>query len=469
MKTKEFSSFRDPSGFVFKENGNLYRQINSLYQKQFKHLIESGLYEELTSKNLLIKHTYVNEVYELDSSIIIQPDYVAFISYPYEWSFSQLKDAALTTLNIHKYAMKYGMVLKDASAYNIQFINGYPLLIDTLSFDFYKDGDPWVAYGQFCRHFLAPLLLMSEVDIRLSQLMRIYIDGIPIDLASKLLKYKGGFNTLQHIHMHALSIKKHSQDGKTDNHTSIKISKFNHLALIDNLINTIGKTHIKEVETEWADYYNNTNYSQLAFNHKEEIVSKYIKQMNIKKIWDLGANDGKYSRIALNSGVESVIAFDIDPMAVDMNYRLVKKNQENILPLILDITNPSPGIGFANKERKQINSRQKPDCILALALIHHLAISNNLPLEIIAQWLSELTENLIIEFVPKEDSQVKLLLATRNDIFTYYNKEEFENAFNIYFNLIKSEPLKESCRLIYLFKRRTASLLSEKVKLYNDF
>lgn len=453
MKIKEFSSFRDPSGFVFTENGILYRQINACYNKQFNKLIESGLYNELTSNNLLIKHTYTKPL-ESGDSIIIQPEIVPFISYPYEWSFNQLKDAALTTLKIHKCALSYGMVLKDANAYNIQFINGHPLLIDTLSFDFYNDGSPWIAYGQFCRHFLTPLLLMTEVDLRLSQLMRIYIDGIPIDLASKLLKYKVGFNILQHIHMHALSIKKHSQDGKTDNRKSIKISKFNHLALIDNLINTIEKTHIKEVETEWADYYNNTNYSQLAFIHKEEIVSNYIKQMNIKKIWDLGANDGRFSRIALNCGVESVIAFDIDPMAVDMNYRIVKKNNENILPLILDLTNPSPGIGFANKERKQINSRQIPDCILALALIHHLAISSNLPFENIAQWFSEMTENLIIEFVPKEDSQVKLLLATRDDIFINYNQTSFEFEFSSYFNLIKSDKVTDSNRVIYWFTRK---------------
>lgn len=455
MKIKEFSSFRDPSGFIFKEDGILYRQINSCYKKQFNNLMESGLYDELIFSNLLIEHTIVKmDSEESEYPIIIKPYYVPFISYPYEWSFSQLKDAALTILSIHKYAMSHNMILKDASAYNIQFINGQAKLIDTLSFDFYKDGAPWIAYGQFCRHFLAPLLLMAEVDIRLSQLMRIYIDGIPIDLASKLLKHKGGISTLQHIHMHALSIKKHSEDGKKVNTKQIRISKFNHLALIDSLIKTIEKIKLKEVETEWSNYYNNTNYLQVSFEHKEEIVSNYLKQMSIKKLWDLGANDGRFSRIALNSGVESVIAFDIDPIAVDINYNIVKNNKENILPLILDLTNPSPGIGFANRERMQINERQKPDCILALALIHHLAISNNLPFEKIAEWFSQISDNLIIEFIPKKDSQVQILLATRDDVFLNYNKDEFEKAFNLYFNLIKSEQITDSYRTIYWFKRK---------------
>jgi len=303
---------------------------------------------------------------------------------------------------------------------------------------------------------------MAEVDIRLSQLMRVYIDGIPIDLASKLLKHKGGLSALQHIHMHSLSIKKHSEDGKKVNNKQIKISKFNLLALIDNLIKTIEKIKIKEVETEWSDYYNNTNYSKSAFEHKEKIVSTYLKQMNIKKLWDLGANDGKFSRIAINSGIESVIAFDIDPIAVDLNYNMVKNNKENILPLILDLTNPSPGIGFANKERLQISERQKPDCIVALALIHHLAISNNLPFEKIAEWFSLLSDNLIIEFVPKEDSQVQILLATRDDIFVKYTQVDFENTFNKYFDLIKSEQIIDSNRTLYLFRRKD-SLINEEI------
>ena len=463
MKTKEFSSFRDPSGFVYKEDGILYRQINSCYKRQFMNLTESGLYDELISKNVLIEHTIAKSDYdEPNNPIIIKPYYVPFISYPYEWSFSQLKDAALTTLSTHKHALNYGMILKDASAYNIQFINGQAKLIDTLSFDFYEDGMPWIAYGQFCRHFLAPLLLMAEVDIRLSQLMRIYIDGIPIDLASKLLKYKGGFNALQHIHMHAASIKKHSEDGKKDSHKVIKISKFNHLALIDNLLNTIEKIKLKETWTEWSDYYNNTNYTQSAFSHKEEIVSNFIRQLNIKNAWDLGANDGRFSRIAINSGVESVIAFDIDPIAVDLNYNTIKSNKENILPLILDLTNPSPGIGFANRERMQINERQKPDCILALALIHHLAISNNLPFEKIAEWFAHLSDNLIIEFIPKEDSQVKILLATRDDIFVKYTRADFENSFYKYFDLIKSEQIVDSNRTLYLFRRKDL-LINEEI------
>jgi hypothetical protein len=421
--------------------------------------MESGLYETLISKQLLIEHKPIQaDMAQPEAYCVIQPEQVPFISYPYEWSFGQLKDAALTTLQNHRTAMEYGMILKDASAYNIQFIKGKPKLMDTLSFDFYEEGVPWVAYGQFCRHFLAPLFLMAYVDIRLSQFLRIYIDGIPIDMASKLLKGKGGFAAKQHIHWHARAISRHSEDGKTkEKIRKIKISKFNYLALIDNLIRLVEGMRVKEAVTEWMDYYNNTNYSETAFKSKESIIANFIEEMNFSNIWDLGANDGTFARVALNHGVSGVVAFDIDPLAVERNYYNAKRNGENILPLVLDLTNPSPGIGFANRERVPIGMRGKPDCILALALIHHLAISNNLPFDKIAAMFSEQSDNLIIEFVPKEDSQAQVLLATRKDIFLNYNQSEFEAAFKNYYDILRTETVAESQRTIYLFRKRRLS------------
>ena len=342
---REYSSFRDRSGFVFSIDDNIFRQVNLEYQAQFENLMNSGLYDRLTDNELLVEHQAADiETNDSDKFMVIKPERANFISYPYEWSFSQLKDAALTTLRVHKLALEYGMILKDASAYNIQFIKGIPKLIDTLSFDFYREGTPWGAYGQFCRHFLAPLLLMANVDIRLSQLMRIYIDGIPIDLASKLLKGRGGFTTKQHIHWHARAISKHSQDGKGSRKIrNLRINKFNYIALIDNLISSIQKITLKGVVTEWMDYYNNTNYSDTACKSKESIVASFVKLNGFNIVWDFGANDGRFSRVALANGASSVISFDVDPIAVDMNYQLVKKQKENILPLWLDLNNPSPG------------------------------------------------------------------------------------------------------------------------------
>jgi len=202
------ASFRDPSGFLFKRDGVLYRQVNTSYRKAYNHLISSGLYDALAASHKMVAHTETNDPpAEPDRAYkVIQPELIPMISYPYEWSFSEIKDAALLTLDVGRMALQNNMILKDASAYNIQFLDGKPILIDTLSFDIYHEGQLWDGYRQFCQHFLAPLALASLVDIRLIQLMRVYIDGIPLDLASELLPGKtkfgtGGLNI--HIHMHA--------------------------------------------------------------------------------------------------------------------------------------------------------------------------------------------------------------------------------------------------------------------------
>ena len=447
---REFSSFRDPSGVVMVQDGVVVRQVNRCYQVQYDALMDK-LYASLTGQGLLVKHEELDQPLADENAYrMIRPNRIPFISYPYEWSFGQLKDAALTTLRIHRAALDQDMILKDASAYNIQFLNAQPVLIDTLSFEFYQPGSPWPAYGQFCRHFLAPLMLMAYRDLRLLQLLRVYIDGIPLDLASALLKGKGGFAAKQHIHWHARATRKHAEDGKGEVR-KVAISKFSHAAMIDSLIRTVEGLRLKGVETEWGDYYAHTNYSDAAAQSKEKLVSAFLEDIRPRTAWDFGANDGRYSRLALAYG-GSAVAFDVDPIAVERSYHAVKAAREPMLPLLLDLTNPSPPMGFANRERVGIQDRQKPDCILMLAVIHHMVISNNLPQSMLAQWLSSLTGSLIIEFVPKQDSQVQTLLATRDDIFPDYTKEGFERAFGQFFEIVRQSRVEGSERTLYLMR-----------------
>lgn len=452
---RELSSFRDPSGSVYYQDGAVLRQVNGCYEKQYRLLMDSGLYQELVRDGLLVSHEEQPGAEMGEGGyLVIKPRMIPFISYPYEWSFGQLKDAALATLKAHRRAVDSGMILKDASAYNIQFDKGRAVLIDTLSFDFYEEGQPWVAYGQFCRHFLAPLMLMAHVDIRLSQLMRVYIDGIPLDLCARLLGRKGGFGATQHIRWHARATGKHAEDGKKADRTSVaKINKFNFIALIDSLIRLVQSLQLKGIVTEWGDYYAHTNYGGDASARKEQMVRDYLDMVAPQSAWDFGANDGRYSRLALARGGH-VVAFDIDPVAVERSYSAVKASRENMLPLLLDLTNPSPAIGFANQERTQIGARQRPDVILMLAVIHHLAISNNLPLDRIAEWVASMTKNLIIEFVPKADSQVRTLLATRDDIFPGYNEQGFEQAFSRFFEIERKLPIDGTERTLYMMKTK---------------
>jgi hypothetical protein len=450
------ASFRDPSGFVFSNNGVLYRQVQPGYKEHYDHFIESGLYDTLTRTNLLLSHEEKNLSNAIGDSAykVLQPEIIPFVSYPYEWCFSQLKDAALITLEIQKTALEKGMMLKDASAFNIQFLHGKPVMIDTLSFERYKEREPWIAYRQFCQHFLAPLAIMAHTDVRLNQLFRIYIDGIPLDLASRILPFRTRLkpSLLTNIHLHAKSQKRYASTAVRKER--YKISAFQLRALIDNLESCVRSLSWKAEGTEWGSYYQSTNYSESSFQIKRDAVRNYLQRTNAKMIWDLGANTGLFSRIGSSQGIFTV-AFDIDAAAVEKNYDEMKtKRETHLLPLVLDLTNPTPAIGFENKERMGLEDRGPADTILALALVHHLAISNNVPLTKIAEYFSRLSQWLIIEFIPKSDSQVMRLLATREDIFPGYTREGFENEFRRYFDLKDSMQITGSDRTLYLMRKK---------------
>lgn len=455
------SSFRDPAAQVYTIDGIVYRQINGSGDNDYSMLMKSGLYDRLVSLGYLIPHTEVEKELAADSRAVtvLKPEQVNFISYPYEWSFSQYKLAALLTLEITKVALEFGMILKDATAYNIQFHHGKPVFIDTSSFEEYEDGAPWVAYSQFCKHFLAPLLLMSKVDIRMVALIRQYIDGIPLDLASKLLPFSSwlSLSTVAHIHLHAKSQAKYSDAAASSSNDKIKpkvkISRNGMNGLIDSLHSLIKSQQWRPVNTEWGDYYAKTNYSDTATSHKGEIINRLVSKLQPDTVWDLGGNTGFYSRIAASSGA-NVLSFDIDPVAVEANYQKVcKDNDSRVLPLLMDLTNPSPMMGWAHSERESLRERGPVNLVMALALEHHLAISNNVPLAKIADFFSSLGEYLIIEFVPKEDSQVKRLLSSREDIFPNYTIDGFKEAFSDYYDLLEEVPVKDTYRIIYLMKK----------------
>lgn len=265
-------SFRDPSGFLYHRDETLYRQINKSYQSQYQQLMDSGLYQTLVKDSLIVSHRECDITLAASEQAfkVIQPERLPYISYPYEWSFSQIKDAALLTLKIQLVALKYNMILKDASAYNVQFHQGRPIFIDSLSFEHYKGG-PWVAYKQFCQHFFAPLCMLSYTDHRLSQLYRIYIDGPPLDLVSKLLPKKTWlkYSILAHVHIHARSQQYYANSADQDastNSRALKVTKDHVSAIAQQLESAIAKLQIGVSKTEWGDYYQNTNYRDASLD-----------------------------------------------------------------------------------------------------------------------------------------------------------------------------------------------------------
>ena len=364
-------SFRDPAGFVFKSKGILYRQINQVYKEHYLALMEGGLFKNLVGQKMLVSHDEVDltKAMTKEAFKVICPQVVPFISYPYEWCFSQLKEAALLTIDIQTTALDSGLSLRDASAYNVQFIGSQPIFIDTLSFEKYRENTPWSAYLQFCQHFLAPLALMSHIDVRLNHLLSIYIDGIPLDLVSKLLPMhsKLNINLGVHIGLHAKSQKKYANFNDKQKITKRKFSYQAFVGLLDSLRSSVENLKLKPAKTEWHDYYeSNNNYGQDGLDQKERLVTEFLAAVSPQSVWDLGANTGRFSRLAIKNKTYTV-AWDKDHDCVETNYRIAKDNQEkNLLPLLLDLTNPSPGIGWANKERAPFAQRGDVDAILAL-------------------------------------------------------------------------------------------------------
>lgn len=443
---------------MFTENGVVLRQVQDIYKKDYELLMSSGLYEELVAENLLIPHDEVKIPDASSAYKIIKPQQLSFISYPYEWAFSMVKDAALVTLEIQKRAISHGMSLKDASAFNIQFVGGRPMLIDTLSFEVYEEGKPWIAYKQFVEHFLTTLALMSYVDVRLNRMTSVFLDGIPVDLASSMLPLKSRLNLrlLFHVFAHASTQKKYSDKKIEKNIKARKFSKAALLGLIDNLEGAVKSLTWKPEGTQWEDYYeeDKNNYKTDALKHKGDLVEKYLKSVKPKSVWDMGANTGYFSKIAKGVGAD-VLSFDIDYGAIEKNYRDIKKHGEaHMLPLFSDLTNPTASVGWEGKERMSLFERGNADCVMALAFIHHLAIPFNIPFSYLAETFSKMGKYLIVEYIEKDDSQVQILLANRKDIFTHYTKHEFESEFETFFKILQATPIKNSRRTLYLMQAK---------------
>jgi ribosomal protein L11 methylase PrmA len=452
-------SFRDPSGFVFRRDGRLYRQVNERYAADYQLLLRSGLYDELTEEGLLVPHREASlELAVTDEAFrVLEPEELPFVSHPYEWSFGQLKAAALLTLEIQSRALEHGLVLKDASAFNVQFRGGRPVFIDTLSFEAYQHGAPWIAYRQFCRHFVAPLLLMSKVDVRLGRLSASHLDGVPLDLASGLLPHRTWLTlgALVHVHLHARSIRRYrDRPAEGVEKGKAAVSRRGLEGLVDNLRSVVGKASWNPDRTVWAGYEEEHSYSEAAFTAKQAVVSEFIEAVQPRSVWDLGANTGTFSAVAATTA-SSVVSIDSDPGAVEKHFgRVQAAGSETVLPLWVDLTNPTPGRGWQGRERSSLVERGPADLLLALALLHHLRVTGNLSFSLIARGLAAMGRVLVVEWVPKEDPQVQRLLRSREDIFDSYDRDAFEKAFAQVWSIKRRESLPDSGRVLYLMRSR---------------
>ncbi len=453
---REPSSFRDPSGFIYRENDTFYRQINPVFFEEHQAAKSAGIYQKLQEKKWLIGH---EEISSDRDKIVLRPEQIPFISYPYEWSYSQYKHAAQLTLKIQSFLLEHGFSLKDASAFNVTFHNGKPVFIDTLSIEPYKESQPWRALKQFSEHFFAPLLLAQKYGSRHLKTLLHSIDGIPLAEVKSHLSLKQRLHPVIHSHISLLIDKAASigNSGNKDDNKQPTLSKEAQLKILKVLNQHVAKMHLKE-NTEWSDYYQQTNYQEQSFTQKKKTVQEWTADLNVERAVDLGGNNGEFGELLLKN-TSDVIVSDIDQAAIDQSYQRFLKNGK-VNSVVIDLLQPSPAIGFGNAERASFMDRVKtwsPDLGMALALIHHLTLTGNVPFNMSAAFFASFCPYLLIEFPDRDDSWVKYILDSKRDarhLFDFYGVSAFAKAYTEKFSILKQEKIAGTERTLFLMQRK---------------
>ncbi len=452
-------SFRDPSGRVFSENGDIYRHVYKPGIASYEQVRDAKIYDKLIEAELLIAHKEVDNGLTVDKDAVycLNHPKIPMVSYPWEWSFSMLKDAALIHLDMMELLIPSGFWLRDANAFNVQFNGEKPIFIDTLSIGERVPESPWVAYGQFCSHFLAPLALAAYGDIRFFSIWRNQINGFPLDLVVKMLPFWRRVNPgiFMHLVMHAkyqntADKKEDLNKGKTKK--ALKVNDISLIGLIRSLRRTISGIHWKRSSAVWEAYDEIRTYNTDAVSEKTTYVSEKIEALKPSMVWDLGANTGEFSLIAASHGA-FVVSIDGDPACTESLYKKVSQDGiHGILPLTMDLANPSPGLGWNNSERLSLSERGPADLVLALALIHHLVLSSSIPMGMVAEWFSSIAKHVLVEYVPIDDPMVKLT-ENRLEEHLPYSFDEFKSSFGQYFNFSEQKQLANG-RTLFLCERR---------------
>lgn len=454
-------SFRDPFGRVFKKDGKIYRCIFEPGVKDYEAARDAGIYDKLIKAKLLLPHEEV-DLYDLTLPgtvhCLMHPR-LPMISYPWEWPFSFLKEAARIHLDVMEMILGQGFWLRDASALNVQYDGTRLRLIDTLSIGRRIPNSPWIAYGQFCSHFLAPLAMAAYRDIRTLSTWRNYIDGYPLDLAANMLpfwkRWKPGlfFHLILHARFQRTADRK-EDIGSAKPARKVKVSDRGLIGLVRSLDRTISGLSWKRVSQVWEAYGEIRTYNAEDVKEKSAYVDRVVQQLKPAMVWDLGANTGEFSMIAASHGA-FVVAIDGDPACTENLFQRAyhEKNGKSVLPLTMDLANPSPGLGWDGRERLDLRDRGPADLLLALALIHHLVFSNYVPLSLIAEWFANLTRQLLVEFVPPTDPMVQKLLQNRNNQYHPYSLEVFKSSFGQYFVFADQTVLRNG-RILFLCKNK---------------
>lgn len=462
--TLDSGSFRDPAGHVFQVDGRVLRTITQRASEDFLYLKDRPALRGWVDAHKVIGFDELspNEFQVADDRVqhLVEHPRLPFISYPYEWSFSALKAAALLHLELQLEGLKENISLSDASAYNIQFVGTRPIFIDLLSFRKYQEGELWEGHQQFCDQFLNPLLLRAYVGIPHNSWFRGNLEGISTTDLSRLLplKKKWSWNVLSHVVLPARMQKASVGEFDTEKMAAAKqrtLSRASYHGLLIQLRDWIAKlTPHAGISTTWGQYAENTTYQSDEEANKRAFIQRFVEGVGPEMVWDIGCNTGAYSEVALDAGAKKVIGFDYDQDALEAAFARGRDKKLDFLPLFLDIANPSPGQGWRHQERMSLQERASADALIALAFVHHLAIARNIPIDQVVDWVVGLAPTGVIEFVQKTDPTVKHMLALREDIFDTYTEDAFRSALEARARIVDCQTVSTAGRQLYHFDRR---------------
>ena len=455
-------SFRDPRGHVHIEDGRVFRTITRTGIEDFRKVEATGLLRRLVDTGRLVDFREVEpRTHGFDGSEVVallEHPRLPFVSHPYEWGFQLLKRAALLQLEIGLEALRDGVTLTDATAYNVQFVGAEPRFIDHLAFRPYRDGEFWTAHRQFCEQYLNPLLLRSKLGVPHNAWYRGALEGIATTDLSRMLplRKKLSWNVLTQVVLQA-----HFQNASLEKSARAAVSNTRGLprpafeSLLSSLRDWIATLEpLGAPETVWGDYAERNSYSDRAGAQKRSFVEAFAAAVRPGLLWDVGCNTGEYSEAALRGGAGYVVGFDADQTALDKAFARARDTRLPFLPLFLDAANPAPSQGWAERERKGLGGRADADALLALALVHHLAIGRNMPIAGVVDWLVSLAPEGVIEFVPKSDPMVRELLRLREDIFPDYEFGQFEASLSERAEIVRVETVADSGRQLVWYRRR---------------
>lgn len=457
MRILDPGSFRDPTSQVFHDGEHVLRAVRGVGSAGWRALVESGLLTALTDAGLLVRTSEVPlppALAEEGWEALLEHERVPFVSYPYEWPFAMLKDAALLQLDVLLAALEKGITLKDATPYNVQWIGTKPTFIDVGSFSPLEEGEPWIGYRQFCRQFLFPLLLRSYRNLPFQPWLRGSLDGIAASELRPMLRLRHVLRRSVLLHV-VLQARAEAREGGATASAREELQRAGFRreliqANVSGLRRLVGRLRWEPEHSAWFAYAEDYEHVSRDREAKSRFVERAIAGRRRQLVWDLGANDGHFSRIAAENA-ETVVAMDADEATLSRLYQALRgEDQPRILPLLVDLADPSPNLGWAGNERRDLPSRGKPDFLLALAVLHHLVITRSVPPDRFVEWIAGLGTELVLEFAEIEDPMVKRLMRNkrRDEVHDSYDLGHVRKLLSDHFEVLREERLPSGHRVL---------------------